>query len=270
MTTTESVTGVLEKPANVPLKQLPRTLVNRRWWWATLLVIVLSAIFIRLGFWQLDRLDQRQARNAEYLAQISAAPLTLTGESLPADPPGLRDRLAQVQGRYDFDQQIILVQQSYEGRPGAHLVTPLRIAGSDTAVLIDRGWIPAAEASADTLGAFDQPGELTVSGVVQLSQTLSGDRQTVTEGPQLEWYRVDIEAIQKQLPYPILPLYLLASPPDGFQEQLPYRIAPEIDLSDGPHLGYAIQWFLFAAVLTFGYLRFVTTQTNRLSPKARK
>jgi surfeit locus 1 family protein len=250
-----------DKPEAIPLSRLPRALFSRRWWWTTLLVIVGMIVLFRLGIWQLDRLQQRRARNAEYLQQISAPPLHLTGDELAADPAELRDRQVEMQGTYDFSEQLILVLQNWQGRPGAHLITPLLIGEGGVAVLVDRGWIPTADVEAGDFTQFEESGEKAVSGVIQLSQTLPGGRETIVEGRQREWYRIDVKAIQKQMPYPLLPFYVLESPSDNTTGQLPYRIENEIDLSDGPHLFYAIQWFIFTLMLGVGYLYFVKTRS---------
>lgn len=248
------------KPRPIPLSNLPRALISRRWWWTTLLVIAGMIVLFRLGIWQLDRLQQRRARNAEYVQQVSAPPLHLTGADLSADPAELRDRQVEGQGTYDFSEQLILVQQNWQGRPGAHLVTPLLLEGEEVAVLVDRGWIPSSDVEAGDIAQFDEPGRRSVTGVIQLSQTLSDGRETIVEGKQQEWYRIDIQAIQKQMPYQLLPFYVLASPVEDTPGQLPYRIENEVDLSDGPHLFYAIQWFTFTLFLGCGYLYFVKTR----------
>lgn len=219
-------------------------------------------LLARLGFWQLNRLEQRRARNAELMQQLEAPPLELDGRPLAVDPVELRDRPAQASGRFDYSRQLILTQQSWQGAPGAHLITPLIIDGSSRAVLVDRGWIPASEVMGGDLHSFEETGEQSVAGHIQLSQTLSGGRQTVTSGIQDEWYRVDIEAIQSQMPYELLPVYLVQSPKGPVQE-LPYRADPDVDLSEGPHLGYAIQWFIFALLLGAGYARFVGIRSGR-------
>lgn len=252
-----------EKPAPIPMSALPRVLFSRRWWWTTLLVIAGMIVMARLGIWQLDRLQQRRTRNAEFLAQISVPPMLLTGDERPADPAVLRDRPAEARGLYDFSQQLVLVQQSWQGRPGGHLITPILLGDGDVAVLVDRGWVPTADVEAGNLVQYDQLGRQVVEGAIQLSQTLSGGRETIVDGRQFEWYRIDIEAIQNQIPYELLPFYLLASPAEGPPEDLPYRLKPEIDLTDGPHLGYAIQWFIFTTILGLGYGRFVSTHTER-------
>ena len=246
-----------DKPEPIPFSNLPRTLISRRWWWTTLLVVVGMVVLFRLGIWQLDRLQQRQTRNAEYVQQVAAPPLRLTSADLVVDPAGLRDRKVDVQGTYDFSEQLVLVQQNWQGRPGAHLVTPMLLEGGEVAVLVDRGWVPTADVETGNFAQFDEPGLQSVTGTIQLSQTLSNGRETIVDGKQQEWYRIDVEAIQKQMPYKLLPIYVLASPIGDTIEQLPYRIENEVDLSDGPHLVYALQWFAFTLLLGVGYLYFV-------------
>ncbi|MFQ5611032.1 MAG: SURF1 family protein [Anaerolineae bacterium] len=238
------------------------TLFNRQWWWTTLLVLAAMAVMVRLGFWQLDRLAQRRARNAEIVQQLSLPPLLLSGEALPDAPARLKDRRATARGRFDFSHQVALKLQNWQNRPGIHLVAPLVIDGGDKAVLVDRGWLPEAEAAAENWSKFDEPGPVEVSGFIQLSQTLPPGREgagvaQLKPGPQLAWYRLDIEAIQAQMPYELLPVYLLQSPGAGDNAALPYRLEPDFDLSEGPHLGYAIQWYLFALILAAGYVRYV-------------
>jgi surfeit locus 1 family protein len=218
-------------------------------------------VLARLGIWQLDRLQQRRARNAEFVRHVSAEPLTLTGEPLPAEPADLKDRLAVAKGQFDFDQQIILTQQSWQGRPGVHLVTPLFIEGSKKAVLVDRGWIPAADAENGDLARFNVDGNLLISGMLRPSQILTGGRESIVDSPQRDWYRVDIEAIQDQIPYELLPVYLIQAPESNMDE-LPFKAEQDLELSEGSHLAYAIQWFLFAIILALGYSRFVQTHSS--------
>lgn len=241
--------------------RLLKTLFNRQWWWVTLLVIGGLALFIRLGLWQLDRLAQRQAQNQITRQQLAAPPLHLNQSPLP-DPTTLIDRQVSVEGTYDFSQQVVLKLQNWQGRPGFHLLTPLRITGRDETILVDRGWLPDSETN---LSQFDQAGPLTITGFLQATQT-STRVQVTPAGPQQEWFRIDVEAIQAQLPYEILPVYLQQSPPAGTTTtQLPYRADPEFDLSNGPHLSYALQWFSFSLMLGVGYIVYVWRQTNTLA-----
>lgn len=73
---------------------------------------------------------------------------------------------------------------------------------------------------------------------------------------------MDISAIQAQIPYELLPVYVVQKPPLE-NESLPYRSAPEFDHYNGPHLGYAIQWFAFALMSGIGYVRYVRVSSDQ-------
>ena len=79
-------------------------------------------------------------------------------------------------------------------------------------------------------------------------------------GSKLEiWSNADLEQIAKQIPYPVLPMYIQPNPDPNDMEP-PIPVQPELDLTEGPHMGYALQWFSFAAILFFGYPIYVLKQ----------
>lgn len=236
------------------------TFFNRQWWWTTLLVLVGLGVLVRLGFWQLDRREQRRAYNAEIREQLSLPPLPLTEDVLPADPVDLKNRQAIVEGEYDLSRQVALTHQHRDDYlPGFHLITPLVFAGGSRAVLVDRGWLPAAEQATENWSKYDVVEPVTVTGYIKLSQTLKNSDGTgrALEGLQPEWYRVDIAAIEAQMPYRLLPVYIQKAPSPDEGGHLPFRSALDLDLSEGNHLSYAIQWFIFATILGVGYVHYV-------------
>jgi len=233
-----------------------KLLFSRRWWWVTLVVILGIGVLARLGIWQLDRLEQRRAANAALRQQLAAGPISLNDPSLdPAALTEMSGREARATGRFDFSEQVLLQLQKFEGAPGGHLVAPLRLDGREDALLVDRGWIPEAELAPQQWGQYDVAGAVTVTGTIRLSETARGVEPP--SEPQQAWYRVNVEAIERQLPYDVFPVYLLQSPPAGGNVALPYREEVEVDLSEGPHLSYAIQWFAFALMLGAGYVYYV-------------
>jgi surfeit locus 1 family protein len=135
-----------------------------------------------------------------------------------------------------------------------HLLTPFVLTGTDTAVIVDRGWVPQTEADTDDLAKYNAADDQALSGFVALTQPLprSGNAAAQPAGPQTEVYRVDVARLQAQLPYELLPFYVLQAP-DG-DELPPFQAEPEIDLTEGPHLSYAIQWVLFSVVVVVGYI----------------
>lgn len=237
------------------IRGLIKALFSRQWLIPTLVVIVGMAGLARLGIWQLDRLAERRAANVQLRAVLEGPPLQLPIDSLPDDVSALENREVVVRGTYDLQRQGVLILQNWGGRSGAHIITPLQIAGSEQVVLVDRGWIPEAE-TAD-LAQFDQAGPVSVEGYVALTQTLSRqpDASPVRDGN--EYYRVDVAAIAERLPYDLLPFYVVQSPVPGEENVLPFRQEREIDLSEGPHLSYAIQWFIFSMLLGIGYVVYV-------------
>lgn len=249
----------------------PTVFFNKRWWLSTLLVLVAMGVMARLGVWQLNRLAQRQARNAQTVHQLSLPPLSLNnGDPLPVDLTTLKLRQATASGTFDFSRQVALTQQNWLGSPGIHLITPLIVEGSNQAVLVDRGWIPYDESAPDKWAQFNELSQLPVTGFIKLSQEIPQTQTGITQSPnnmpnapQTEWYRVDIAAIQAQLPYQLLPVYI-EQLPAGSSNNPPFSATPEFDLSEGPHMGYAIQWFVFALILGLGYINYVRKHINKL------
>ncbi len=236
------------------LKQL---FLNKRYRWTTLLVILACGLMIRLGFWQLDRLAQRETLNAEIKQRVAAPSVVLNKTSAVNDLEGLKFRSARVRGVFDHSQEVALQGQPWQGQPGVHLITPLIIEGSDRAVLVDRGWIPAGAAAPEKWGHFATSGTVDITGMIQLSQPRPN--ASPWQKPELAIFRLDIERLQHQVSPPLLPFFIVQAPEPG-QTSLPYRGKPDLNLSNGPHLGYAIQWFAFTLMLAVGYVGFIRRQ----------
>jgi len=231
---------------------------SRRWILATLLVIAAAAVMIRLGTWQLDRLAKRRLFNARVQAQVNQPALELTGAALSADLAGMEYRPVVVRGEYDFSHQVALRNQVKGNQPGVSLITPLKIEGTDTYVLVVRGWVPGTDPAPDGWRLYDQPGSVTVNGILRASQSKPdwGRRADTLPGPGdpplLLWFFANVQAISAQVTYPLLPVYVQQAP-DPSQAGLPAPSLPELDLTEGPHMSYALQWFSFAAILLIGY-----------------
>ena len=250
-------------------------LISHRWWKTSLLVIAAVIVMIRLGLWQLDRLDQRRAFNARVEEQLAQSAFEISEENLRADLYNMEYREAIVLGEYDHDRQVVLRNQDWQGRLGVHLLTPLIIQGSDRAIMVNRGWIPYEDFEAGKLSKFDESGLVEVNGVIRRSQTKPriGGRadQIPAEGepPLQAWNWINVGGIAGQLPYKLLPVYLQGSP-EPSRNQMPYRTQLELDLNEGSHLGYAFQWFTFALILAIGYPIYVSREEKRLSTPTSK
>lgn len=253
-------------------------LLNRTWWKTTLLVIAAVAVMVRLGIWQLDRLQQRRAFNARVQTQIDQPVLELNRivepNALDQDLSSMEYRDVEVTGEYDPSGEVVLRNQVWENLLGVHLLTPLKIAGSDQTVLVNRGWVPFDDFTSGELSQYNESGVVKIQGVIRNPQTkpdVGGHADQVpTSGDEklMAWNVVNVDGIESQLPYPLLPIYIQASP-DPSWTALPYRSEVELDLTEGPHMGYAIQWFIFAAILGVGYPFYLRKETSQ-SPVGRR
>ncbi len=232
---------------------------SRQHRWKTLLILLLDIAFIRLGIWQLDRLDQRRAANILVAQRVNAPPLRLNDLPATTDWFDLVNRRVTAEGEFDVDRQIMVQFQTYEGRPGVYLLTPLRLTGSDQAVLVNRGWLPLDQADPTQWAQATAGGVITLTGYLQTAGR-PDPGATVAPGSspfQPEALRLNVPELQAQIAYPTLPVYLLEAPPTPPQTGPPYRLQPNIDLSEGPHLSYALQWFAFAVIFSGGYVYYL-------------
>lgn len=210
------------------------------WAIGTVICVVLVLLFVRLGVWQLERLDERREHNERVEARTE----------LPAEPVEVVDdeyRRVVVEGTWDDDGTVFIRSRSYRGRPGFHVVTPVVLEGGDQAVLVNRGWVPDAEAP-----PLDGPAR--VEGIVRAPQVRGsiGPRDP-EEGVLTQLARLDVARVQQQYDRELLPRYveLQAEPEPGADP--PYPVDPP-DLGEGPHLSYAGQWFIFATIGAVGWV----------------
>jgi surfeit locus 1 family protein len=206
------------------------------------LCLVVAAACARLGLWQRSRLQQRRLQNAEVAARRALPPVTVGGA-----PGPLADRHVVARGAYDHAHESVLRHQVVREVPGVLVVTPLRLEGSDTAVLVIRGFVPAADGlTVAGLEGLAEPGPQQVEGVaVALEHGTDGGRP-VEHGGRVSWQRLDAGELASRLPYPLLDVAILQAPSPALPAS-PRRQSPRT-LDDGPHRSYMLQWFAFATI----------------------
>lgn len=205
---------------------------------------IVAAVCIALGFWQLQRLADRRALNAEIRAARSAAPTTVR---TAADIGALSAfRPVVVEGTYDIEGEVLLYGRSLDGEPGHSVVTPLEL-DDGSGVLVLRGWVPFSLDSAPVAEAAPTVRDVVVEGwlIAPESRGLSRpDRDGIVR-------TLDISGIGDRLPFDLAPFAIQLRTQDPPNAELPVPV-PLPEPSEGPHLSYAIQWFCFAAVAVTG------------------
>ena len=219
--------------------------MSRRTLGFVIFAAVVAAVCVRLGFWQLSRREERRELNAMLAARLGAeaAPaFAVMGDSATA-----QFHRATAQGVYDFANEIAVASRTNQGSPGVHLITPLRIAGNDTALLVNRGWVYSPDAMSVDFRRWVEPDTATATGyLIALTRETRGAVSTPTSPRTVR--RLDVDSLAKRFPYPVAPFLLVQSvPPRTAGDSATVRVpAPLLD--EGPHLGYAVQWFAFALI----------------------
>jgi surfeit locus 1 family protein len=207
------------------------------------IAVVIAGVCVRLGFWQLDRLHGRRDINAMFAARGALPPVDLA----TADPARLPYAHVTVAGTYDTTHEIVLSGRSYQDVAGNHVLTPL-VLDDGSAVLVDRGWVPLDTASPPVTGAAAAPtGAVTVAGLALPPDAIS--TSPTSPAPSVV---VRIDLGRTDLPYRLVPVYVLLQTQDPPQASgVPVPVPPPT-LDEGPHLSYALQWFAFATIAVVG------------------
>jgi surfeit locus 1 family protein len=207
--------------------------------------LVSAAIFVRLGFWQLHRLAERRARNALVMSRLQAPAADVA--TLSGDSASLRFRRARIQGTPDYDHEIVYASRSYKGSPGVNILTPIRTAGREAAVIVNRGWVYAPDGETVDLARWHER-DSVFSGFVEEFPSIDG--ATSATHPRV-LTRLGYAAVRKALPYPVAAVYVVMLGDSTVGPDRLARLTPP-PLDEGPHLNYAIQWFAFAVIALVG------------------
>lgn len=246
-----------------------RFLLRPRWIGLALAVAVMVAVFVQLAQWQLHRLDDRRAVNAVIAGNTAARPRPVDAVLAPGRPvPPAREWLqVTARGRYDRAHEILVRYRHLEGEPGFNVLTPL-VTDAGTAVLINRGWVPGTGSTGAPTPPAPPAGEVAVVGRLRPSEAGRPDLSIPSDG-QVRF--ISAERIAPSLPYPVDGGYLeLVEQRPAQQGDRPYPL-PRPELSEGPHLAYAIQWYLFAVIAVggLGFLAFDEAHAGRFRQRLR-
>ncbi|PXW95768.1 cytochrome oxidase assembly protein ShyY1 [Sphaerotilus hippei] len=228
--------------------------------------VLMVALTARLGWWQLDRAEQKRQLQAQRTSRSALPPLTASElASAPDAALGQRDRRIHLQGRWIESATVYLDNRTMEGRTGFLVVTPLQLADQDRAVAVLRGWLPRDRLDPARLPPLvPEPGLVTLQGLLvpppSVLLDLAGGASAATPSgatperqPSAIRQNLDLPSYARALGRPLYPVMVqqedaAASAPaplstgtalfPALRRQWP-RPAARIET----HLGYAAQWF---------------------------
>lgn len=222
-----------------------RRLASPGWVASHLFALAMVTLMANLGFWQLRRLDDRRADNAQIVAAMSQAPADIAAYLDRRGPPPEHTAVAAA-GAYLADAEVRIGNRSRGGQPGFWLATPLELSDG-RAVAVVRGWVPRRQAAGlDARSPAPPAGDVVVAGLAfdsvdggRVAQTAPGDTPEIS--------RMDLDRFEEVSGVDVVDVWIrlrAQSPPqpDGLPEPV-----PDPDLGEGPHLSYAFQWFFFSA-----------------------
>ena len=213
--------------------------------------VACAAVFSRLGIWQLARLSERRAFNITLVTRLDSAPvpaLTLTPDTSLG-----HYRRVSASGVYLYDREVTYAGRSRHGSPGVDLLTPLRVDGSDTVVLVNRGWVYSPDAMAVQPQRWRERDSAAVSGFAETYGVLKATQSPPADSSHERMVRgLDRAVIERKVGLPVAAYVLVqTSDSEPHLDSIPVRLTlPALD--EGPHGAYAVQWFSFAAIALAG------------------
>ncbi len=227
--------------------------LSRRWFGYLALVIVFAVVCSLLGMWQF-------ARRAEARVEIDRIDANYDSEPEPVSSvlpetesfePDQRWQPVELVGRYLADEELLVRNRPFGGNPGFEVLTPLLLADG-TVFVVDRGWVPTGEMqdAPDDVPAAPTGGVTVVARLKAGESTIAG-RRTVEGSGQIP--TIDLPQVASLVDRPTYTgAYGLLVSEDPAPESAP-RAFPKPERDEGPHLSYALQWFVFAILGFIGF-----------------
>lgn len=222
--------------------------------WPTLLTLIVFPLLLTLGFWQLNRADQKAEMQAAFNERYDKPAVDLARLSDRHPAGAMHWRNVIVNGRY-AEHSYLLDNQVYAGETGYRVYTPLKLAGRDAAVLVERGWVALGT---DRRHVPDIPlpdGELQLNGrIVPAPATgimLAEHRIESMAANLYRVQRISPEELSVHSELNLLPYVVRLDSAPHAQDDEKSALG---GFGRERHLGYAFQWFALAATLLIIYV----------------
>ncbi|MGB8433448.1 MAG: SURF1 family protein [Burkholderiales bacterium] len=214
----------------------------------TALAVAFCALSIALGNWQSRRAAEKEAAQAQRESRVSEAPVLLPGR--PIDAEAWAWRRVEVRGQFVAQRTILVDNRTRAGRPGYEVVAPVRIAGTDLNVLVNRGWI-AQGPTRDALPSLRTPeGPVRLQGMaVPPPSPVFELGDSAPAGPV--WPHLDLARFHTWSGLALQPIVVLqtSETDDGLRRQWPRE-----ESGAAKHHAYALQWYIFALLTVVLYV----------------
>ena len=229
----------------------------------TVATAITMAATASLGLWQLDRARQKTALEAAILSRAELPALGNAELLAQRDAAAALHRSVQLRGAWVPQHSVFLENRQMNGRTGFFLVTPLRLSGSDQAVLVQRGWLPRDFNDRTRVPeVVTPPGEVVVQGRLAPPPGRLYQFGDAGSGPIRQ--NIDLGAHRQETGLALLDLSVQQTGGDeGEGQGRLHRQWPLPATDVHKHHGYAFQWFALCALVGGLYLWFQIIQPRR-------
>ncbi|MFF6814818.1 SURF1 family protein [Streptomyces sp. NPDC012403] len=242
-----------------------RFLLSRQWVTITLVALLLIPTMIWLGFWQMDRYGERDARNRLVADALAAEPVPVERLAAPGDAVTRAERYRTVTatGRFDTDDEVVVRRRTNaDDRVGFHVLTPF-VLDDGKILLVNRGWIPS-EAGRTSFPEVPAPprGETTIKGRLMPDETTEASGIKDLEGlPDRQIMLINSEREAERLGAQVLGGYVAQTAPEP-KDGTPERLGNPGKENAALNYAYAVQWWLFAAAVPVGWFVLVRREAR--------
>lgn len=217
---------------------------------AALAVMVLT---ISLGQWQAGRAEQKEARQQLFDARSREPALLLDARS--TDAALLQARHVRAQGEFDAAHTVLIDNKVHGGRPGYHVIAPLKLAGSASYVLVNQGWVAQGRTRSDLPRVPAASGTVTIEGRAIIPPAkvfeLKAETPAFKPGERTVLQNLLLDRYAQASGLALLPIVVQQTdgPPVGLVREWP---APAEGIEK--HRMYSLQWYSFAALAAALYV----------------
>ena len=222
-----------------------RRLLRPSWIISHIFVVALLVSSVNLGFWQLRRFDERKSNNAQIMETTGRESVAVNNLSIDRLDKTQSYTPATARGTFDEDRQVYLINRSRDGVPGVEVINSFTLETDPVSyVAVNRGYLPRKVFNEGESEIWKPSSKvLEIEGFIMipfLDGKLQGD----------EINRIDIDLLSDEWGVSLLPIYLQQN--QQTSNDWPVQMKPP-ELTEGSHLSYAVQWFIFTLIGLVGY-----------------
>lgn len=226
--------------------------------WSIVVTLILLTILLRLGFWQLDRAEEKKSIQAHSQQFKKQGHLVVQDAVIFENLPEYQK--LEMTGHFLKEKVMFLDNKPYNGVHGYHVITPFKIMSTQDVILVNRGWVPMRIHREQLPDIETSDNQVTIKGTMKIHSAFFTLGENINENNQWPWriQWLEIEGIEKQLGMDILPFILLQDmdKSSNFIRDWKIIVSPA-----EKNISYAVQWFALASALL---IIFIIVNTKKM------